>query len=133
MSFCLLFLCKCVLYYCHRVTTQLQLINISYHVFHFPIQCKFSNAVAVTGCHVGIGTVWFLVGTLQPNLHSSVDDDAIYSQIVAVFFHSKFPCTVARWHCAYRTHGAICQQPHEGATGSTLGCVSGKSKVEDRW
>ena len=25
MSFCLLFGCKCVLYYCHRVTTQLQL------------------------------------------------------------------------------------------------------------
>jgi hypothetical protein len=23
--FCVLFLCKCVLYYCHRVTTQLQL------------------------------------------------------------------------------------------------------------
>ena len=24
------FLCKCVLYYCHRVATQLQLTNISY-------------------------------------------------------------------------------------------------------
>jgi hypothetical protein len=29
VSFCVLFVCKCVLYYCHRVTTQLQLINIS--------------------------------------------------------------------------------------------------------
>ena len=31
MSFCVLFVCKCVLYYCHRVATQLQL-NISYHI-----------------------------------------------------------------------------------------------------
>jgi len=27
--FCVLFVCKCVLYYWHRVTTQLQLTNIS--------------------------------------------------------------------------------------------------------
>jgi hypothetical protein len=28
--FYVLFVCNCVLYYCHRVATQLQLINISY-------------------------------------------------------------------------------------------------------
>ena len=36
MSFCVLFVCKCVLYYCHRVATQLQLINISY-LYHIII------------------------------------------------------------------------------------------------
>jgi len=37
-------MCKCVLYYCHRVTTQLQLTNITYQL---AIQC-FSAAPMIS-------------------------------------------------------------------------------------
>jgi hypothetical protein len=30
---CVLFVCKCVIYYRHRVSTQLQLTNSLYHTF----------------------------------------------------------------------------------------------------
>jgi len=53
---CVLFVCKYVLYYCHRVSTQLQLTNISYHIAYHIISYhiisklgfeKYSIAVAV--------------------------------------------------------------------------------------
>jgi len=37
VSFSVLFACICVLYYCHRVATQLQL-NISYHITSYHIE-----------------------------------------------------------------------------------------------
>ena len=38
---------KCVLYYCHRVATQLRLTNISYHIQHVPVECDFQIAVSM--------------------------------------------------------------------------------------
>jgi hypothetical protein len=35
--FCVLFVSKCVLYYCHRVSTQWQFTNISYHIISYHV------------------------------------------------------------------------------------------------
>ena len=48
MSFSVLFVCTCVLYYCHRVTTHLQLIisyHISYHIiYHISYRLRWSRS-----------------------------------------------------------------------------------------
>ena len=45
LMFCVLFVCACVLYYCHRVSTQLQLTNISYHKSFFLMDYSAVNDV----------------------------------------------------------------------------------------
>ena len=41
--FYVLFVCKCVLYYCHRVSTQLRLTNISIYIYLFLLGHKNGN------------------------------------------------------------------------------------------
>jgi len=45
LLFYVFFVCKCVLYYCHRVLTQLQLTNISYHINKYEIYLALNDYV----------------------------------------------------------------------------------------
>jgi ABC-type arginine transport system permease subunit len=47
--FCVLFVCKRLLYYCHRVSTQLQFTNISIYLYSYLVIEISSGAAAAGG------------------------------------------------------------------------------------
>ena len=50
--FCALFVCKCVLYYCHREATKLQLTNISCHVMSCHVMSCHIIISYIISCHI---------------------------------------------------------------------------------
>jgi hypothetical protein len=50
--FYVLFVCKCVLYYCHWVSTQLQYTNISYHIISHHITSHHITSHHITSHHI---------------------------------------------------------------------------------
>jgi hypothetical protein len=63
--FCVLFVCKRVLYYCHRVSTQLQLTNVSYHIVSY--YWKQLNSVSTASCvydmvyDIRYDMIWYMI------------------------------------------------------------------------
>ena len=49
--FCVFFVCKYVLYYCHRVSTQLRLTNASYH-------CRLRLCIGLGTYNLVLALLW---------------------------------------------------------------------------
>ena len=65
--FCVLFVCKCVLYYCHWVSTQMQLTNIyiyiyiSYHIINNAAGQTKASWLECPFIPIFLGEYWFMV------------------------------------------------------------------------
>ena len=70
--FCVLFVCKCVLYYCHRLSTQLHLTNIyhhiiSYHIISYHI-ISYLIIYHIISYHITSYHIIYFIGSLAPLL-----------------------------------------------------------------
>ena len=72
--FCVLFVCKRVLYYCHRVATQLQLTNTSYHILPVASLLPFEFALSIPNTF--IGSAYQLVRLVAPQISNLWTEDA---------------------------------------------------------
>jgi hypothetical protein len=88
VSFSVLFVCKCVLYYCQRVATQLQL-NISYHKCQNLDRNSF-HRLAVPGNAVPEETLH----TNYRRLHPEMKFHRYAPSLSETLFDQSVPCTV---------------------------------------
>jgi hypothetical protein len=122
VSFSVLFVCICVLYYCHRVVTQLQL-NISYHISNkmqlYTVYLYLETALYVSGVSfthhqermqlylqsLAFGNIFYIPIHIQldTTLHSLFISGK-YSTCFGCYFH---PSSGA--HAAVSTASSICQ------------------------
>jgi hypothetical protein len=81
---CVLFLCKCVLHYCHRASTQLQL-SISYHIISYHI-----ISYHIKSYHISYHITSYIISYHITSIH-------IISNIFLLIFLSK----ITQKHCCY--------------------------------
>jgi len=87
LCLCVLFVCKYVLYYCHRVPTQLQLTNISYHIsYTVPVSGTGQQATAIFGMWYDVvlpnRQLWPQLFKTRPYSIVKKEVKKIYNQII---------------------------------------------------
>jgi len=109
--FYVLFVCKCVLYYCHQVSTQLQVTNISYQVERNVQEIKVGQ---VTQYHNCLGfpkpSLWALPTCKQQmwdHSHKCVVFQHTVIQTAITHLHGTERETVTLFFCCTTTHTVI--------------------------
>ena len=111
--FCVLFACKCVLYYCHRVSTRFQLTGISYHIISS--QWILSSLRHFDGSCFGPYT-----------MHRKISN--IEKKLLAIYLNTKL-VTISTRPTYLQQKGFLCSRletgwtPQAFAEGSLLPCI----------
>jgi hypothetical protein len=94
--FYVLFVCKCLLYHCHRVMTQLQLTNISYQFntsYKMPKGCNSNFCIkCVTYPRTGMHSI--RKGCLKIRRDISCHTDNVGLLVMLIHYTSHLHCTL---------------------------------------
>jgi hypothetical protein len=105
VSFSVLFVCIFVLYYCHRVVTQLQLTNISYHIILQTPTCimlvlrEYTFMLPILISH----HYQFATDQIEETPARCADYCAVYKSAPILLLHSTVMKTTTRY--TYITYG----------------------------
>ena len=116
--FYVLFVCKCLLYCCHRVSTKLQLTNISYHIISYLIPHPEISNINYSLCSLLYCTQQFLcLLCLSTKMLVTFNVSAVLQKLSEIRFRSLPEVTVLNSFSG----GRLCQ--HHSAYGD---CTSRK-------
>ena len=81
--FYVLFVCKCVLYYCYRGSTQLQLINASYHIIYLIVSYHVSYHI-VSYCIVSYHIIYIIYRIISYHISYHVFHNSLFHFVVGL-------------------------------------------------
>ena len=100
VSFSVLFVCKCVLYYCHRVATKLQLTNTSYHISYRIMSCHISYRISYISYHIIYHVIYHIICRVIYHIMSYHISYHIISYIIAchIIYHTIYHVILYIYH-----------------------------------
>jgi len=120
-----LFVCKCVLYYCHWVSTQLQLTNISYHITSYHITSYHITSYCIS-YHVISYIISYHIISYHTVCHWISSQDVNVLLVVPFFFSRGFQVGVYFLAVCFRGFSPCVLVDFQGLWAAGLVCSGGR-------
>ena len=91
--FCVLVVRKCVMYYYHRVSTQMQLTNISYHIVSYHVISYIISYIIyhfiISSYHISYRIVSYIISCLKFLNYLSLNVSHQNALLISLLFHTR--------------------------------------------